>query len=403
MRHRLRDHGGRRDRGSGTILTQRVDPTVFGTARRGRTLERRGRRRKRWRLTWGGGWEDARQAFRNLPGGRLADPPRCPRHRRAARPRSSARDRHRRHPAGVRARDQRDARRLHLRQRHLGRRHGRRWRPPPHLAPRRRVGPALLARRLAGRLHRPLRRQHRRVRGAGRGRRAEAAHLPPRQRRRPRLHARRQVGPLLLGPRGLHGPVHAALHGAGDRRFPREAEDPERQQGADLARREDDRLRAARPSPSTSGSATAAAPRRGSSSSTPRRTPSSRCRSRRGAATTPTRCGWAIGSSSAPTATASSTSTPSIGRRRPSRRLTSHADFPVVNASAGGGRIAYEQAGYVHLLDPASGASHAAEARRRQRPLRAAAALGQGRQVDPRRQASRRAARAWPSSSGARS
>ena len=38
-------------------------------------------------------------------------------------------------------------------------------------------------------------------------------------------------------------------------------------------------------------------------------------------------------------------------------RLTFHADFPVVNAQAGGGRIAYEQAGYVHLLDPATGAS----------------------------------------------
>jgi tricorn protease len=38
-------------------------------------------------------------------------------------------------------------------------------------------------------------------------------------------------------------------------------------------------------------------------------------------------------------------------------RLTSHADFPVVNASAGGDRIVYEQAGYVHLLDPATGAS----------------------------------------------
>jgi tricorn protease len=38
-------------------------------------------------------------------------------------------------------------------------------------------------------------------------------------------------------------------------------------------------------------------------------------------------------------------------------RLTSHADFPVTNPSAGGGRIAYEQAGYVHLLDPATGAS----------------------------------------------
>jgi tricorn protease len=36
-------------------------------------------------------------------------------------------------------------------------------------------------------------------------------------------------------------------------------------------------------------------------------------------------------------------------------RLTRHTDFPVVNASAGGGRLAYEQAGYLHLLDPASG------------------------------------------------
>src|SRR5258708_15759311 len=36
-------------------------------------------------------------------------------------------------------------------------------------------------------------------------------------------------------------------------------------------------------------------------------------------------------------------------------RLTSHADFPVVNASAGGGKIIYEQAGYLHLLDPRSG------------------------------------------------
>lgn len=42
-------------------------------------------------------------------------------------------------------------------------------------------------------------------------------------------------------------------------------------------------------------------------------------------------------------------------------RLTSHADFPVRSASAGGGRIAYEQAGYVHLLDPAAGSSRRLE------------------------------------------
>ena len=36
-------------------------------------------------------------------------------------------------------------------------------------------------------------------------------------------------------------------------------------------------------------------------------------------------------------------------------RLTTHADFPIVAASAGAGRIAYEQAGYIHLFDPRSG------------------------------------------------
>ncbi len=39
------------------------------------------------------------------------------------------------------------------------------------------------------------------------------------------------------------------------------------------------------------------------------------------------------------------------------RRLTNHSDFGVLNASAGAGRIVYEQAGYLHLLDPQSGAS----------------------------------------------
>ena len=39
------------------------------------------------------------------------------------------------------------------------------------------------------------------------------------------------------------------------------------------------------------------------------------------------------------------------------RQVTTHEDFPVMNASAGGGRIVYEQAGVLHLLDPASGKS----------------------------------------------
>jgi tricorn protease len=38
-------------------------------------------------------------------------------------------------------------------------------------------------------------------------------------------------------------------------------------------------------------------------------------------------------------------------------RLTSHADFPVLSATAGGGRIAYEQGGHVSLVDPATGSA----------------------------------------------
>jgi tricorn protease len=39
------------------------------------------------------------------------------------------------------------------------------------------------------------------------------------------------------------------------------------------------------------------------------------------------------------------------------KQLTSHDDFPILWASAGGGRIVYEQAGYLHVFEPASGKS----------------------------------------------
>jgi tricorn protease len=42
------------------------------------------------------------------------------------------------------------------------------------------------------------------------------------------------------------------------------------------------------------------------------------------------------------------------GETKTVQRLTDHADFPVLNASAGGGAIVYEQAGYIHLLNPES-------------------------------------------------
>jgi tricorn protease len=44
-------------------------------------------------------------------------------------------------------------------------------------------------------------------------------------------------------------------------------------------------------------------------------------------------------------------------KTRQIRRLTNHADFPILKASAGGGKIVYEQAGYLHLFDPATASS----------------------------------------------
>ncbi|MEP6769736.1 MAG: peptidase S41, partial [Acidobacteriota bacterium] len=44
-------------------------------------------------------------------------------------------------------------------------------------------------------------------------------------------------------------------------------------------------------------------------------------------------------------------------RSRAVTRLTTHSDFPVLNASAGGGAVVYEQAGYIHVYDPKARAS----------------------------------------------
>ncbi|HET9371763.1 MAG TPA: PDZ domain-containing protein, partial [Vicinamibacterales bacterium] len=41
-------------------------------------------------------------------------------------------------------------------------------------------------------------------------------------------------------------------------------------------------------------------------------------------------------------------------RTKAVRQITRYEDFPVLSASAGGGKIVYEQAGYLHLLDPAT-------------------------------------------------
>ncbi len=60
------------------------------------------------------------------------------------------------------------------------------------------------------------------------------------------------------------------------------------------------------------------------------------------------------------------------------RQLTQHADFPILDASAGDGRIVYEQAGYIHILDPGKAKSMKAHDRRRRRPGGDPPALCQG-------------------------
>ena len=107
---------------------------------------------------------------------------------------------------------------------------------------------------------------------------------------------------------------------------------------------------------SRSGRTTAAARPRASALRRRRRTPSSRSRSPRAAATTPTRCGSAarvyFRSDRDGEFNLFAYDPATQGGRRASPQ---HDDFPVLNASAGGGPVVYEQAGYLHLFDPADG------------------------------------------------
>ena len=81
-------------------------------------------------------------------------------------------------------------------------------------------GPSgLLPRRRDDRLQRRVRRQHRRLRGAGRGGLAGAAHPAPGERRAGGLDPRRRPGPVPLLPRQLLL-FQPPVHGAGLRRLP---------------------------------------------------------------------------------------------------------------------------------------------------------------------------------------
>ena len=67
------------------------------------------------------------------------------------------------------------------------------------------------------------------------------------------------------------------------------------------------------------------------------------------------------------------------------RRITRHEDFPVLKASAGGGKIVYEQAGWLHLLDPANRIGEAPGHSRARGPARDPRPVREGPRVHPQR------------------
>ena len=148
----------------------------------------------------------------------------------------------------------------------------------------------------------------------------QAAHVPPRKRHGARLHRRRPVRALLLRrARSTTTATRSSSRCRSRAASRRRLKVPNASQRRDLARREDDRLRPARRAvravealPGRLDRAHPAVRRR-------RRTPWKPCRSPRAAATTPTRCGSAHACISAPTATASSTSTRTTAPARPWR------------------------------------------------------------------------------------
>ena len=215
----------------------------------------------------------------------------------------------------------------------------------------RRVEPGVLARRHAPRLQRAVRRQHRRLRRAGHGRRAARLTWHPGADvvqgftpdgaqvlfTSPRAVFTTRYTQLFTVP--VKGGVEAALP------IPNASRATYSPDGSAH------RLQPARPG----APAVEALPRRHGGHDLDLRPADARDRADRrsppGAPTTSTRCGSARPCTSARIATASSTSTPSIPPSKAGRALTTHDDFPVLGISAAAGRIVYEQAGYLHLFD----------------------------------------------------
>ncbi len=184
------------------------------------------------------------------------------------------------------------------------------------------------------RLQRPVRRQYRCLRRAGRGRDPNPADLAPLQ---PTtcVHSRRTAARSSSVRGDTHSPTATAqlfTVSGGRRHFPSSSTSPMRVKASYSPDGSASPTRLS-VSGSASGRTTAAArcPRSGSTPS--RITAPRRSRSPRDAATTPIRCGSATRSTSVPTATASSTSSPSTPASKAIEQLTRYTDFPIVDAS----------------------------------------------------------------------
>ena len=89
-----------------------------------------------------------------------------------------------------------------------------------------------------------------------------------------------------------------------------------------------------------------------------------------------TRSGWTAWSTTCPSATGPSNVWSFDPRTGAERQVTRHADFDVMSLGAGDGVVVYEQAGYLHEVDPATGSRAPARHQRRRRHELGPAALG---------------------------
>ncbi len=199
-----------------------------------------------------------------------------------------------------------------------------------------------------------VRRQRRRVHGAGRGRRARAAHLAPRQRHGGRVVPGRQVDPDPLAARASSMQrfdrfFRVPAAGGFEELLPL----PHGGLRVVLPRRQRRSRSSPRPTTTAPGSATGAATPPRSGRTTSRRT--CRRRSRTGTVRTSGRCGAAAPSTTPRTAAAGTANIWAYDLdKKQHRQVTKFADYDVKWPSIGGDAIVFENGGYLYVMDLAA-------------------------------------------------